>query len=643
MKHRTKILMLLVAAVLATGIGSSVLVANLMRNELLSELQDKGMTTVRNLSEPIARHLINDELLPAIEVLDVAAERDPNVEFLVATDFEGAVFAHSLDGGVPKGLLKTTSAIEAVTGATIDKLLYGDRPTLLVSLPLIEGLRARIFVGLSEARINARIGGMLNRIWLLVFGIAAVTIVPATILGHYIGEPIENVSRHLRASADQDLPAPIDWKGGGREVSDLVGAFNEMIAGRKRAEEALQHSRRLLDGFFADVQVGLALFDDQLRYVNVNPYLAAINGVAPADHLGKTPREVLADMGPYAESLLGPVLDTGEPLINFELSGAVKSRPNEERYFVFSAFPVGHAGGKPVGVGVVVDDVTERKRLENELDEHRERLEELVEERSEQLLRAQDELVRKERLATLGQLTATVSHELRNPLGTIQGCVFALRHRLDDVAERVEGPLERIERNIARCVRIIEEMLDYAREAPLALATIDVDRWIVEVLDEHEPSIPPEVTVRRQLEAGTQYSGDPEMLRRAVVNLVDNACQAMMGTNDGASREKKMLTVTTRSFDDAVEVRVADTGPGIGPDLAARIFEPLFSTKGFGVGLGLPIVKQIATRHGGSVDVEDNPQGGATFVLHLARSRQEDASSPHRMKVPIVNEEWPQA
>ncbi|MDP6882623.1 MAG: ATP-binding protein, partial [Rhodospirillales bacterium] len=239
-------------------------------------------------------------------------------------------------------------------------------------------------------------------------------------------------------------------------------------------------------------------------------------------------------------------------------------------------------------------------------------LERRVEERTAELRQANEELLRKERLAALGQLTATVAHELRNPLGTIRTS-FAVVNRQAGAAEgMLRRALDRIERNIGRCDRIISELLDFTRVRELKSVPTPVDSWLADFFREY--AMPPQVAVSRQPRApGAFVCIDRDQFRRALVNVTDNACQAMGDDGDGAGR----LTVATRQADDGVEITITDTGPGMTADVMARVFEPLYSTKGFGVGLGLPTVKQIMERHGGGIEFVSKEGVGTQAVLWL--------------------------
>ncbi len=237
-----------------------------------------------------------------------------------------------------------------------------------------------------------------------------------------------------------------------------------------------------------------------------------------------------------------------------------------------------------------------------------------VEERTAELRQAQGELLRKERLSILGQLTATVAHELRNPLSAIRNTVFALKETISSAGLNVERPLSRVERNIERCDRIITELLDFTRMRKLNRTEIDADVWLEEVVADQR--LPQHVRLRCDFGArGGRVSLDTERMRRVVINLTDNAAQAMAET--AASGGDAVVTVSTRMNGDCYELAIEDTGPGIPAEVLTKVFEPLFSTKSFGTGLGLPTVKQIVEQHGGTVQIASESGKGTRVLVRL--------------------------
>jgi len=272
---------------------------------------------------------------------------------------------------------------------------------------------------------------------------------------------------------------------------------------------------------------------------------------------------------------------------------------------------------KPVRSVGTVQDITAIKLAEIELTKYREHLEELINERTKELRDAQDELVRKGRLATLGQLTATVSHELRNPLGAMRPSIYVIQKKSDQNDEQTQNAIARIDRNIDRCDRIIDELLDFTRITALELETTQLDEWLNSVIKDQ----PVAEGILLETSHGLKNIAldvDAECLRRAVINVFDNACHAMMNDNQQhVIHENAHLTIKTQAHDGRAEIIITDTGSGIPDEVLSKIFEPLFSTKGFGVGLGMPTVKQIMEQHHGGIEIDSAIGKGTSVVLWL--------------------------
>ncbi|MEX0702980.1 MAG: ATP-binding protein [Planctomycetales bacterium] len=221
-----------------------------------------------------------------------------------------------------------------------------------------------------------------------------------------------------------------------------------------------------------------------------------------------------------------------------------------------------------------------------------------------------------ERLAVLGQLAGGVAHEIRNPLGVIKNSVYYLQMFRDGLATDARDCIDDIERELHSAERIVSELLDYARDpkrhAVRFVAQDVIDRAIA------KSEVPANVRLERVAEAaGAIVLADPDQIERVLLNLIRNAVQAMPvgGT----------LAVRSTIRDGKLVAEVADTGPGLAPDEQARIFEPLYTKKAKGIGLGLPVSKRYAERNGGKLEVESVPGQGATFrlTLPLAEDRAE--------------------
>ena len=253
--------------------------------------------------------------------------------------------------------------------------------------------------------------------------------------------------------------------------------------------------------------------------------------------------------------------------------------------------------------------VTERKQAEDELKKYSENLEEMVEERTRELRDAQEELVRSERLATLGQFSGSISHELRNPLGVIDSSVYYLKRKLGGGDKKVGEHLDRIKSSVVSATTVIQSLLNLTRMKEPHLTRLELTPITSQAIATSK--IPAKVKVIQELaDQEILVNGDGEQLRMAFKNIVSNAVEAM--------DNKGTLTVRVRmTADGKGEVSFADTGPGIASENLDKIFQPLFSTKAKGIGFGLSIAKMIVDKQGGTIEAESELGKGASIMIQL--------------------------
>ena len=267
---------------------------------------------------------------------------------------------------------------------------------------------------------------------------------------------------------------------------------------------------------------------------------------------------------------------------------------------------------------------TNAERLAREVSQANEATERLNRELSESfnaLKRAQDSIIKKGRMEQLGALTATVAHELRNPLATVWNTVFILDKKLSEKAPDLMPQLQRISNSIRRCDAIISQLLDYSHSREIAASMNDMDQWLMQLIEEQALILPQAVRFECNLGLGqSRVWFDPSQLRRAVINLVANASEALVGKGDDPTKfvvNDPVISISTAQRKAGVELSISDNGPGIEPILVEKIREPLFTTKSFGTGLGIPIVEQIVTQHGGKLEISSTLGKGTTFTIHM--------------------------
>jgi len=214
---------------------------------------------------------------------------------------------------------------------------------------------------------------------------------------------------------------------------------------------------------------------------------------------------------------------------------------------------------------------------------------------------------REARMAPLGPLSASIAHELRNPLGVIDSSVFLLRKHVER-DPRAAAHLERIAGQVRISTRIIDGLLELVRGRPPG----DIATEVAPVIESAREAVPPPDGARLEVFAppdGPQVHIDPHQLRQILVNLLTNAFEAA-----GAGG---LVRIEAHVEPQSLAIVVSDSGPGIDPELGGRVFEPLVSSKPGGVGLGLSLCRTLAERHGGSITLGESVLGGATFVVRL--------------------------
>ena len=266
-------------------------------------------------------------------------------------------------------------------------------------------------------------------------------------------------------------------------------------------------------------------------------------------------------------------------------------------------------------VGGITGFLTEQERSRREqLEETAKGLEESyrqLQSQSELIFRIEEQLRRAERLSALGELSAILAHEIRNPLASIRGTAEILLEEGTTAAGRDEF-LGILLKESDRLNRVVEDFLRMARPEPINKKPCDINEELANMVTLLSTEARAHKVALQLLPSPLpRCIGDGEKLRQAFMNIMLNGIQAASAGGQ--------VTISTRLHPESgcIEISFSDNGPGISPEAAAEIFEPFFTTKGSGTGLGLPITKKIIEGHGGSVAVASEPGKGATFKVTL--------------------------
>ena len=258
----------------------------------------------------------------------------------------------------------------------------------------------------------------------------------------------------------------------------------------------------------------------------------------------------------------------------------------------------------------------EKRRLEQEIKHHAEELETRVAERTAELVETHKRLVAQERIAALGRAAAQVAHEVKNPLAGLLLYALHLKSKAATFSEKEAYLVDKIVDTINHLNSRVEQILGFARPVNLNVRSENLNDIMNDVLDLLRPQLATnKVEVHLSTGHDTHLLADESSMRGALMNLILNAIEAM--PTGGA------LTIDAEQTADTLKIAITDTGRGIGEEEAKKIFEPFYTTKEQGLGLGMPYARKIIEQHGGTIALESRPGKGTTISVALPATQQE--------------------
>jgi PAS domain S-box-containing protein len=405
------------------------------------------------------------------------------------------------------------------------------------------------------------------------------------------------------------------------ELLGFTGTLTD-ITERKRVEEALRESEAKMRSIFRAAPIGIGVVSNRV-ILDVNDRFCEITGYARDELVGKKARMVYPTDEEYeyvGREKYAQIQERGTGTVETRF----KRKDGEIIDVLLSSSPLDPTDFS-AGVTFSALDITKRKRVEEALQKAHNNLEERVRERTRELRETQGQLLRQEKLAILGKLAEGMAHELRHPLGVLSNAAYFLNATLSGTGEITGEYLDIISTQVREAQNIISDLLDFTHPQPANREAVTVTALVAPVLEECPPPATVQVITQITDDLPPVYV-DPGQMEQVLVNLVTNAYQAMPDGGELAikatslSREsgRPALSIVEGAGEGVVSISVTDTGSGILPENKGKIFEPLFTTRARGMGLGLAITKILVEGQGGTIEVESEAGQGSTFTVKLS-------------------------
>ncbi len=590
-------------------------------DELLSEARMKASLVSTAISEYVLR---KDETF--LKDLIENALKDRELEYIRILDKKGDVIAEGgklnvfpadKDSVRHRGDNMSLTIVQEIGQG--EGFLHGAGHIFDIYMPVaykgktIGGLQ----LGVNTRRANRR----LENIAYLGITFTALIILTGILLGCFLDRRLRGALKKLiqtterMAGGDLTRRVSIDT---GDELEELGGSFNRMAQALSEREKELITARRTMISMFNGITAGIAYISREYEIIYANhAYNELVTNVGGSSNNKHKCYELVWCRELPCEDCSG--LFAMERGVSCDIQKDIIFENGEKHILWIHAYPVQDQENNTIGFVEYILDITDQRKMENELKHYTEHLEEIVQERTSSLKEAQVQIVHQEKMAALGQMAAGVAHEIGNPLAALSSLLRNLESALvvqsstvsvnDSITEKTGVMKEQID----RISRIVREMMDFSRPAEYRKSLTHVNQVIRSALgiskyDKRLKNVRVNTSLDSEIPA---LKLDGDQLLQACLNIIFNAGDAMNGEG--------VLSVTSMYEGGYIRIVFEDTGSGIAEDQLPHLFEPFFTTKdvGEGTGLGLYVSYGIMQNLGGTIWASNRQGGGSVFTMKI--------------------------
>lgn len=608
---RTKIMICCIGLVALLDI----IVVLFVRCQLLSTLREvylsKGHNMTVNLAMRSEHYVLTEEFISLLQLVKDIKSSDEDIAYAFVIDRKGDVLAHTFTGGFPTDLIDINKPepgevwkMEPLN--TVEEGLVYD-----IAVPILKGKIGSAHIGVSAHRIQEVISDFTAALITIAGFVLLVAVGLAGVVSWLLTQPIRSLIHAAHKIRDGDLGQQVSATTKD-EIGELVESFNQMsdellkqhqvVEDRNQrirmTQEQVTWERDKLRAIIDSMVEGVIFVDTEGIISLCNESAGRIWGVNASELLGKSVYEC-----PSAElcSTLGKILEQTKQEPGFITDHALDL--HDGRCLVNYSTVHGE-NGRYLGLVFLNLDISKRVMLEQEQKQLRE------------------QLFQQEKMVLIGQIAASVAHELNTPLATILLRAQLIEQQAEEDSDLSD--LKVLEGEARRCRRIINSLLGFSRRSEGVISKTDLNSLIQESLSLVENDL-----ALKGIKLETDYAGngmtvcvDSNQIQQVLLNLVANATDAMF---DGGH-----LRIATRLLSDrtSVEIQVTDSGCGMGEDVLNHVFDPFFTTKkrGKGTGLGLAICQRIVEEYEGEIKIQSQPGEGTTVFVRLPYSPMEIAA-----------------